>query len=516
MERRRTPGEPQEERGPRERTSQRLGDTRAPLVLRDGTSPPWFQGRISRKEAEDLVKDKPVGCFLIRLSDKAIGYILSYRGQDRCRHFVITQNKVGQLIVSGDTETHDSMANLIEYYKTCPIEPFGEKLTTSCFQAPSSELYDMVQGRPTVSVKALKDMWSNHTHHRTPDRTPNQTPDHTPNQTPDHTPNRDFPPALPPKTCNSRAAPMTSYDINTPPEILPRQPRGGAVLRNSLSSSQNGQTVAYAQLVHGKSDAKAKHLRRARPNAQEMKPRGGVVPAMPTVYSELNLETSRSISLPFFDQSPGAKHPYRHTSFNTLKPSPSPSKRVTCQTYSLLDPREHFRQPPAQGLPSSCSLDKLNINPLYQSAWENCRWGPPVSQQDQDAYAQVPHEPLPARSVTDNTYEPIPDQSVRISSRTHPSVSNTYELIPDQCLRGSSLTNLSVSNTYELIPDQSVRGSSHTHPSVSNTYELVPDQRLRDGPLSNTYEMLNDLQPKKSGGMKADKWLRFFTEQKKK
>lgn len=31
------------------------------------------------REAEDQLRDKNVGCFLIRLSEKAIGYILSYK-----------------------------------------------------------------------------------------------------------------------------------------------------------------------------------------------------------------------------------------------------------------------------------------------------------------------------------------------------------------------------------------------------------------------------------------------------
>ncbi|KAJ8333647.1 hypothetical protein SKAU_G00409660 [Synaphobranchus kaupii] len=573
----------------RELTLKWFTNMRAPLILHDGTIPPWFQGYISRKDAEDLMKDKPVGCFLIRLSDKAVGYILSYRGQDRCRHFVIGQTKVGQLVISGDTETHDSLASLIEYYKTCPIEPFGEKLTTSCIQAPSSEVYDVVQvdlkNRPTVSVKAVKDMWSNcaprhaldhapnrapegtpdctpdcapnrapdctpdrspnrapghapdcapdrapnrtpdrtlyhapdHAPNHAPDRAPNRSPDHAPNHAPYHAPDRaqyhDHPPTLPPKTCNRRAAPMTSYEISTPPEVLPRQPRGGSPLRNSLSSSLNGKTTPCAQLEHDKRNAKtppllteqgnlkilpATHpkacnaglgggsLPRIQLKAQKVKPTGDVVPEMGLVYSELNLETFRSLSLPI----QGMQDLHRHggASLNPPKLSSNPCKRATCHTYSLLDPREHCHQQASQGLPSSSSLDKLSINPLYQTAWEDCQLGPPrcvpgpvephrppVSQQDQVSYAQVPHEPSSACFLTDNTYE--------------------------------------------LIPDQSFQGSSHTHPSMSNTYELISDQCLRDGPHSNTYETLNDLQPKHSEsnwGIKADKWLRFFPENKRK
>uniref|UniRef100_A0A672MVV7 Hematopoietic SH2 domain-containing protein-like n=1 Tax=Sinocyclocheilus grahami TaxID=75366 RepID=A0A672MVV7_SINGR len=105
-------------------------ETQAVLILCDGSFPPWFQGFISRHEAEDQLRDKNVGCFLIRLSEKAIGYILSYKGPDRCRHFVINQTKTGLFVVSGDSTTHNSLTALINHFKTTPIQPFGEYLTS--------------------------------------------------------------------------------------------------------------------------------------------------------------------------------------------------------------------------------------------------------------------------------------------------------------------------------------------------------------------------------------------------
>ncbi|NXA41123.1 SH2D7 protein, partial [Eudromia elegans] len=51
------------------------------------------------------------------------------RGKDRCRHFVISYLSNGHYVVSGDTCTHDSLAELISYYQTAAIEPFGERLT---------------------------------------------------------------------------------------------------------------------------------------------------------------------------------------------------------------------------------------------------------------------------------------------------------------------------------------------------------------------------------------------------
>ncbi|XP_023666950.1 uncharacterized protein [Paramormyrops kingsleyae] len=119
--------------------------THAPLLLHGDSFPAWFQGFISRRDAENQLKDKPVGCFLIRLSDKAAGYILSYRGRDRCRHCVITQNEVGKFIVVGDTETHSTLSGLIKYYRSHPIEPFWEYLTSSCHECSTTDIYDVVQ-----------------------------------------------------------------------------------------------------------------------------------------------------------------------------------------------------------------------------------------------------------------------------------------------------------------------------------------------------------------------------------
>ncbi|XP_036837536.1 SH2 domain-containing protein 7-like [Oncorhynchus mykiss] len=106
-------------------------ETQAPLILlHKGNFPDWFQGFTTRKEAEDQLRDKPLGCFLIRLSDKAVGYILSYKGQDRCRHFVINQDQAGLFAISGDDQPHHSLTELIEHYRVHPIQPFGESLTS--------------------------------------------------------------------------------------------------------------------------------------------------------------------------------------------------------------------------------------------------------------------------------------------------------------------------------------------------------------------------------------------------
>ncbi|XP_051918239.1 uncharacterized protein LOC127598432 [Hippocampus zosterae] len=120
-------------------------ETQVSHIAQDGSFPTWFVGFLAREDAEEILKEKDQGCFLIRLSDKAIGYVLSYRGRDRCRHFVINQSDTGLFVVRGAAEEHDTVSELIWHYKTSPIEPFGEYLTSSCFEAPADGTYDVIR-----------------------------------------------------------------------------------------------------------------------------------------------------------------------------------------------------------------------------------------------------------------------------------------------------------------------------------------------------------------------------------
>lgn len=57
---------------------------------------------------------------------------LCYRGGDRCRHFVITQLQDRRYLVSGDTLSHGSLAELVHHYQEVHFEPFGETLAAAC------------------------------------------------------------------------------------------------------------------------------------------------------------------------------------------------------------------------------------------------------------------------------------------------------------------------------------------------------------------------------------------------
>ncbi|XP_071391251.1 SH2 domain-containing protein 7-like [Centroberyx affinis] len=400
----------------RELASKWFLETQAPLILHNGIFPTWFLGFITRKDAEEKLRDKELGCFLIRLSDKAIGYILSYRGRERCRHFVINQSKSGQFIVSGDTEGHDTLLDLIEYYKITPIEPFGEYLTSSCFEALNEELYDIIQfsprEKPVVTVRAVKNVqnkWINTA--------------------------AEQPPTLPPKS-------------NSKPEEIPPLPRRSRLLESDQKSAEDG--VSYAQLrkqlpreiprahhscqenLHGDCPGRAE-----RPTAQnqtcqkENISRYNPASGSGTVYSELSILDSKSRSLPLLDNNSDEERSYRLSAASLTPPRLSP--RPVRQAASHGPPAEKkdtYSQPT-----SSHSLDYLCNSPIYALAG---RPGNPLTaietrsfpseQNNESMYAEVPIEATPVCFPLGNTYEQIPGHGEAAKPKFD---SNTYESLED-------------------------------------------------------------------------------------
>nr|XP_041577106.1 SH2 domain-containing protein 2A [Taeniopygia guttata] len=101
--------------------AQRLGD--------HGELPSWFHGFISRREAEELLQDQPLGCFLVRFSESTVGFVLSYRGRDRCRHFVLDHLPDGRYAILGERSAHAALAELLQHHATAPLTPYREFLT---------------------------------------------------------------------------------------------------------------------------------------------------------------------------------------------------------------------------------------------------------------------------------------------------------------------------------------------------------------------------------------------------
>ncbi|XP_072106618.1 uncharacterized protein [Mobula birostris] len=105
--------------------------------LRQGDGLPfWYHGLCSRRDAERLLQGRPMGSYLLRLSESQGGMVLSYSGMGRCRHFIIRQVDSGWYTILGDDRLHSSVTDLLNYHRTVPILPFAEYLTTPCYKRP--------------------------------------------------------------------------------------------------------------------------------------------------------------------------------------------------------------------------------------------------------------------------------------------------------------------------------------------------------------------------------------------
>ncbi|XP_049637571.1 SH2 domain-containing protein 2A [Suncus etruscus] len=103
--------------------------TQAHWLLKRGEAPAWFHGFITRREAERLLETKPQGCYLVRFSESAVTFVLTYRSRACCRHFLLAQLGDGRHVVLGEDSAHPSLQDLLRHYTACPLNPYGEVLT---------------------------------------------------------------------------------------------------------------------------------------------------------------------------------------------------------------------------------------------------------------------------------------------------------------------------------------------------------------------------------------------------
>ncbi|KAJ4946784.1 hypothetical protein JOQ06_008830 [Pogonophryne albipinna] len=340
-----------------------FSETQVPLILNNGNFPDWFQGFVARKDTEDLLRDKAQGCFLIRLSDKAIGYILSYKGHDRCRHFVITQNQDGQFVIAGDCQTYKSLTELMEHFKVSPIQPFGEYLTTSLYEVDSGELYDVVKytkGKHGVSVQALRTRWDqkqdDHSGPGNNQRTQEQKDPPTP--------------ALPLKPKNRKLTGVVSVNTVSLSQGVPPVPKRGIPLGFSLRG-YFPETTSHPSETY----TEPNRSERLRGNTNQVSDRDS--------FNTSNMSYPGDLSPPGI-------------TYSEL------THKVTCHTYSLHSPRDSPRASSSMSEQQGGGLEMLKSNPLYQTSGGA---GGDSAPQGDPMYAEVPQK------VPDDTYEQIPGEA---------------------------------------------------------------------------------------------------------
>ncbi|KAM8890884.1 uncharacterized protein AB9W97_011679 isoform 2-T2 [Spinachia spinachia] len=379
------------EGGLRELASKWFIGTQMPLIVHNGFFPTWFVGFITRNEAEETLREKELGCFLIRLSDKALGYILSYKGRDRCRHFVINQSESGQFVVCGDTEGHDSVADLIEYFKSSPIQPFGEYLTSSCFEALDEELYDFIQvgpkEKPVATAKAVK-------HERKP--LINSASEQAPARPPKGNGTQEVVPPLPRRNRPVAGDPQNDPDRALYAELKKQSPvdipRFQHVCQDYPQGDKAGRAERSAAQDRGKCSS----------------PSGAQ-----SVYSQLGLLDSKSRSLPLLDHISDGKQSYRLRAppLTTPRLSPRPGRENT--SYRPL--------PEATDSSGSQSLERTGDSAVYLLAG---RPGSPHTTSSATRYAEVAMASFPR----ENAYEQIAGHE---ETATPGPNCNTYEPLED-------------------------------------------------------------------------------------
>uniref|UniRef100_A0A5S6M313 ATPase family, AAA domain containing 3A n=1 Tax=Xenopus tropicalis TaxID=8364 RepID=A0A5S6M313_XENTR len=107
---------------------------------------------------KEMLEVKPPGCFLIRFCESRVGFVLSYRGAERCRHFMLDLLQDDRYVIEGEDSAHRSLQELIDHYHVYPVEPHKERLTTACPISREESLKYSVQETEPAAYALVKKM----------------------------------------------------------------------------------------------------------------------------------------------------------------------------------------------------------------------------------------------------------------------------------------------------------------------------------------------------------------------
>ena len=76
-----------------------------------------LSGVISRLEAENYLLNMTLGSYLVRVSERVWGYTISYRAEDRCKHFLVDTSDQGYQFFGANQVVHRSLTDLVNFHK---------------------------------------------------------------------------------------------------------------------------------------------------------------------------------------------------------------------------------------------------------------------------------------------------------------------------------------------------------------------------------------------------------------
>lgn len=87
----------------------------------------WFHGLLSRPAAEALLASRSPGSFLVRISEKIWGYAISYKDEDRCKHYLVDASSGHYQFLGANQIAHRSLEDLITVHAATPITVSGNE-----------------------------------------------------------------------------------------------------------------------------------------------------------------------------------------------------------------------------------------------------------------------------------------------------------------------------------------------------------------------------------------------------
>ncbi|XP_062998680.1 SH2 domain-containing protein 7 [Elgaria multicarinata webbii] len=425
------------------------------------------------------------------------------RGKDRCRHFVISCPRNGQYVVSGDTCTHQSLAELISYYQTAEIEPFGEHLTTACSKLEEKSIYDeisldqqtsskqssadtalMLTRQASSSSSNIKPAKENNSNQPTNPRGKLQEQQKSLSKERQHLSQED-PDEAPPIPDRSRLLTSEQSEEDTGDEgnlvysVLKKHHLDNRSLevpihmsKGYMDNSQKTEELVQASSSSSKTRTSAVFALAKQSERLCSKKLNLIEPPVPeTIYSEISVDQGKSHrTLPESHSGPSSFTPSKKATLSSPTSTPPklspklPNKPkastelqgsqlpVTMYATSLVVVEEHRKPNQTKALP-----DLKKGTKSHPSTVSGC---------DDTTYEQIPFGWL--KSITHK------HDSEMLSKSSPMKPKETYDQISTKTGR-SSKTQVYTENPYEKIPDHFSKGSASARhvPTAENTYEKI-------------------------------------------